>query len=241
MTVFIAQLRSELRVMARNGEQLLLIIVIPLLLLGFFGLTDVLPTGGQDAVDFLVPGIIALAIMSTAMVSLGIATGFERQYLVLKRLGATPLGRPRLVLAKTAAVAIIEIVQLAAVVIVGMIMGWTASKVSWPQMIVACLLGTSAFAGLGLTLAGRLRAEVNLAAQNGLYLFLLLTGGMIIDSSSLPDPLAAIARVLPASALADVLRGAFGGVTTTGHTAWIVLGAWAVAAPLVAARTFRWQ
>ena len=241
MTVFLAQLRNELRVMARNGEQLLLIIVIPLALLGFFGSVDVLPTGGADAVDFLIPGIIALAIMSTAMVSLGIATGFERQYLVLKRLGATPLGRPRLVLAKTAAVAAIEVIQLVAVVVVGMIMGWTVSNVSWPQMIAACLLGTFAFAGLGLTLAGRLRAEVNLAAQNGLYLFLLLTGGMIIDSSSLPNPLAAIARVLPASALSDLLRSAVGGATATGASAWIVLGAWAIAAPLVAARTFRWQ
>ena len=241
MTVFLAQLRSELRVMARNGEQLLLIIVIPLALLGFFGSIDVLPTGDGDPVDFLVPGIIALAIMSTAMVSLGIATGFERQYLVLKRLGATPLGRPRLVLAKTAAVATIEIVQLVAVIVVGTVMGWNASKVSWPQMIVACLLGTVAFAGLGLTLAGRLRAEVNLAAQNGLYLFMLLTGGMIIDSSSLPDTIAAIARVLPASALADLLRGAVGGATMPGNTAWIVLCAWAVATPLVAARTFRWQ
>ena len=120
-------------------------------------------------------------------------------------------------------------------------MGWNASKVSWPQMIVACLLGTVAFAGLGLTLAGRLRAEVNLAAQNGLYLFMLLTGGMIIDSSSLPDTIAAIARVLPASALADLLRGAVGGATMPGNTAWIVLCAWAVATPLVAARTFRWQ
>ncbi len=241
MTIFLAQLRSELRVMARNGEQLLLIIVIPLALLVFFGQIDVLPTGVGDPVDFLVPGIAALAIMSTAMVSLGIATGFERQYLVLKRLGATPLGRPRLILAKTAAVAIIEIVQLVAIIVVGTVMGWSVSSVSWPQTLGACVLGTFAFAGIGLTLAGRLRAELNLAAQNGLYLFLLLTGGMIIDSSSLPDPLASIARALPASALADVLRSAVGGTTMTGNIAWIVLGAWAAAAPLVAARTFRWQ
>lgn len=241
MTIFLAQLRAELRVMARNGEQLLLIVVIPLALLAFFSLTDVLPTGDRDPVDFLVPGIVALAVMSTAMVSLGIATGFERQYLVLKRLGATPLGRPRLVLAKTAAVAIIEIVQLIAIVVVGSVMGWSGSSVSWPQTLGACILGTFAFAGIGLTLAGRLRAELNLAAQNGLYLFLLLTSGMIIDSSSLPGPLASVARLLPASALTDLLRYAVSGVGTAGSSAWIVLGAWAVAAPLVAARTFRWQ
>lgn len=227
--------------MARNGEQLLLIIVIPLALLLFFGSIDILPTGGRDPVAFLLPGIVALAIMSTAMVSLGIATGFERQYLVLKRLGATPLGRPRLVLAKTAAVALIEILQIVAIVGVGAAMGWRTSQTTWLALVAAGVLGTFAFAGLGLTLAGRLRAEVNLAAQNGLYLFLLLSGGMIIDSSSLPDPLANGARVLPASALTVLLRSATGDGTLDTGTAWIVLGTWAIAAPLVAARTFRWQ
>jgi len=227
--------------MARNGEQLLLIIVIPLALLLFFGNVDVLPTTEQGAVDFLVPGIIALAIMSTAMVSLGIATGFERQYLVLKRLGATPLGRPRLITAKTLAVAIIELFQLGAIAAVAIGMGWSFSGVSWLALIGASLLGTFAFAGLGLTLAGRLRAEVNLAAQNGLYLFLLLTGGMIIDSASLPAPLESAARVLPASNLADILRQAVGADHYYGASAWAVLGAWALVAPLVAARTFRWQ
>ena len=241
MKLTTTQLRSELRVMARNGEQLLLIIVIPLALLVFFGNVDVLPTGEQTAVDFLVPGIVALAIMSTAMVSLGIATGFERQYLVLKRLGATPLGRTRLVVAKTAAVAIIEIAQLAAIVLVGSLMGWSASVVSWPTVIAACLLGTSAFAGLGLLLAGRLRAEVNLAAQNGLYLFLLLTSGMVIESASLPGPLADIARLLPAANLADALRQSIGDGGSYGMSAWLTLAAWAIGAPLLAARTFRWH
>ncbi|MSZ07207.1 MAG: ABC transporter permease, partial [Actinobacteria bacterium] len=100
MSVLFAQLKSELRVIARNGEQLLVIIGIPTILLIFFSQVDVLPRGDQNAVDFLLPGILALAVMSTAMVSLGIATGFERSYGVLKRLGATPLGTQRLVLAK---------------------------------------------------------------------------------------------------------------------------------------------
>jgi len=239
--VLAAQLRSELRVMARNGEQLLLIVVIPLALLLFFGNVDVLPTAEQGAVDFLVPGIVALAIMSTAMVSLGIATGFERQYLVLKRLGATPLGRPRLIAAKTLAVAIIELFQLGAIAAVAIGMGWSIGDVSWLALIGASLLGTFAFAGLGLTLAGRLRAEVNLAAQNGLYLFLLLTGGMIIDSASLPAPLESAARALPASNLADILRQAVGTNHHYGASAWAILGAWALVAPLMAARTFRWQ
>ena len=95
MRLTVIQLRAELRRVAGNGEQLLLTLGIPVLLLVFFSLVDVLPTGTKDPVDFLAPGILALATMSTAMVSLGIGTGFERSYHVLKRLGATPLGRPR--------------------------------------------------------------------------------------------------------------------------------------------------
>lgn len=241
MAIFAAQLRSELRIMARNGEQLLLIVIIPMALLLFFGNVDVLPASDQPIIDFLVPGIIALAIMSTAMVSLGIATGFERQYLVLKRLGATPLGRPRLILAKSCAVAVIELFQLVALVIVGLAMGWSIEGATWVPLIGAAILGTFAFAGVGLTLAGRLRAEVNLAAQNGLYLLFLLTGGLIITSSSLPGPLESASRLLPAANLADALRQAMGEDGFYGNTAWIVLAAWALVAPLVAARTFRWE
>ena len=72
-------------------------------MLGFFSVVDVLPKGDfRHSVDYLTPGVLALAVMSTGMVQLAIGTAFERQYGVLKRLGATPLGRPRLLAAKTA-------------------------------------------------------------------------------------------------------------------------------------------
>ncbi len=119
-------LRSDHTV--RNGEQLLLTLVIPVLLLVFFSLVDVLPTGTDDPIDFLAPGILALAVMSTAMVSLGIGTGFERSYKVLKRLGATPLGRPRLIVAKIAAVVVVELVQFAVLIPVAFALGWAPRR-----------------------------------------------------------------------------------------------------------------
>src|SRR5439155_23620829 len=119
-----AQTRTEVLLTLRRGESVLLALGIPVMLLVFFSLVDVLPTGTRDPVDFLAPGILALAVMSTAMVSLGIATGFERQYVVLKRLGATPLGRPALLAAKTVAVLVIEVLQVVALVIVGRLLGW---------------------------------------------------------------------------------------------------------------------
>ncbi len=112
MRIYISQLRQELTVMIRNGEQLLLLVVIPVALLVFFSQTDFLPTGNENKIDFLLPGILSLAVISTAMVSLGIATGFERSYGVLRRLGTTPLGTRRLVAAKISAICIIEIAQL---------------------------------------------------------------------------------------------------------------------------------
>jgi ABC-2 type transport system permease protein len=241
MSPLIAQMRAEVTQVLRNGEQLLLTLGIPVLLLVFFSVVDVLPTGSGEAIDFLAPGVLALAVMSTAMVSLGIATGFERNYQVLKRLGATPLGRSRLVAAKIAAVVAVELVQFAVLMPVAFALGWSPTNPRWLAAMVAVVLGTIAFAGLGLTLAGRLRGEINLAAQNGLYLVLLLLGGMVIPFAELPTPVRAVARVLPSGALANTVRDALAGGADWVVLSWLVLVAWAVAIPAVAARYFRWE
>jgi ABC-2 type transport system permease protein len=238
---FVSQLRTELQLTLRNGEQLLLTIGIPVLLLVFFSLVHVIPTGTKDPVDFLAPGVLALAVMSTAMPSLGIGTGFERSYHVLKRLGATPLGRPRLVAAKITAVAAVEVVQFAVLVPVAYALGWRPHGPDWALAAVAVVAGTMAFAGIGLTLAGRLRGEVNLAAQNGLYLVLLLLGGMVVPFSRLPGGIRAVAHALPGGALADVLRDSLDGVASQPTTSWIVLAIWAALTPVAAALLFRWD
>jgi len=241
MKRILIQLRMELMLLARNGEQLLLTIAIPLLLLGFFGSVDVLPSGTMNSIDFLVPGVISVAIMSSAMVSLGIATGFERSYLVLKRLGATPLTRGELVISKILSVCVVQVVQTIILLGLGTALGWSPSQAQWLLAIGGILLGTAAFCGIGLFLAGQLKAEINLAAQNGLYLILLLLGGMIIPPDSLPGPMSSAASILPSTALATVLRASLNGQTTQVSQAFIVLMLWAVAAPLVAARRFRWS
>lgn len=240
MKLFRSQLRQELTILARNGEQLLLIIGIPILLLVFFSQTDVLPTDGQSNINFLMPGILGLAVMSTAMVSLGIATGFERSYGVLRRLGTTPLGTKRLVMAKVAAICFIEVVQLSLLIGVGMLLGWNPSQVNLSMTILILLLATSCFAGIGLSLAGRLRAEVNLAAQNGLYLVLLLLGGILIPNSELPGSIAQSAQVLPSSLLSTLLRDAFG-TNTIKLSDFASLGAWAVASCSIAMFSFKWS
>ena len=171
---------------------------IPLLVLVFFSLVDVLPVpdGFDEPVDFLTPGVLALAVMSSAMVSLGIGTGFERQYGVLKRLGTTPLGRPRLIAAKITMVLCIEVVQAVVLIGAAVLLGWRPSGSDAVLAVPALVLGTAAFAGIGLLMAGTLRGTVTLALANGLYVVLLLLGGMIIPLDELPAPLQSVAELL---------------------------------------------
>ena len=144
--------------------------------------------------------------MGTALVNLSIATGFERGYGVLKRLGATPLGRPALLGAKIVAILVVEVVQAAVLVPVALGLGWHPTAGGAGRAVVVVVLATAGFGGIGLLLAGVLRAEVNLAAANGLWLLLLLVSGMLAPLSKLPGWLQAVAKALPAAALADALH-----------------------------------
>ena len=231
-----AQVAAETRMTLERGETLLVTLGIPVVLLVFFTLVPVLPTGTRHRVDFLAPGVIALAVMSTAMVSLGIATAFERSYGVLRRLGATPLGRPVLLAAKIASVLVVEVIQVVVLVAVALALGWRPH----PAAGLVVLLATVAFAGIGLAMAGALRAEVTLAVANGVYVILLLIGGVLFPLHEL-GALASVARLLPTAALSDALHMTLGSGAGAPLEAWVTLAIWAVGAPAVAATTFKWD
>jgi ABC-2 type transport system permease protein len=239
-----AQTGAEIHMTLRRGETLLLTLGIPVVFLLFFSKVSVVSTPTATPANFFVPGILSLAVMSTAMVSLGIATGFERGYGVLKRLGATPLGRPRLLGAKIITVVALELLQAAVLLPVGLALGWDpggGGGFAVAGAIGAVLLGSAAFAGIGLFMAGTLRAEVNLAAANGLYLILLLLGGMIVPLSKLPSGLADFAKLLPAAALSTALHATLESGGAVPAESWVVLAVWGVAAPVAAACTFKWE
>jgi ABC-2 type transport system permease protein len=223
----------------RRGESLMVTLLIPLGVLVFFSKVDALSTVPGDPVDFLVPGVLSLAVMANAMVSLGIATGFERRYGVLKRLGATPLARPGLLTAKTLNVLAVEMVQATLIVVTGLALGWTVDARILPAVLLL-LIGTVAFAGIGMLMAGTLRAEANLAAANGLFLVLLFLGGMAYPLAKLPDAVETLAQLLPAAALSECVRAVLRDRPFPGG-AFVVLAVWAVLAPLAAARWFRWE
>jgi ABC-2 type transport system permease protein len=236
----VAQTFTELRLTLRRGESLLVTIVIPVVLLLFFASSRILPGGGAH-IDFLLPGTVALAVISTGLVSLGIATAYERYYAVLKRIGSTPFPRAGLVTAKLVSVLAFEVVQIALLIAVAtIIFGWRPHG-SVPLAIGILLLGSVAFAGLGLAMAGSLRAEATLAGANALFLFFLLLGDLYVPLDHLPAWVEPVAKLLPAAALAETLRSALSAGSSLPQEGVIVLVAWAVLSPLLAAVTFRWE
>jgi ABC-2 type transport system permease protein len=239
-----AQARLETRALLRNGEQLTLTLVIPLLLLAGFSLENLVNLGaGISRIDFLTPGVIALAVMSTAFTSQAIATGFERRYGVLKRLGATPLSRPGLVAAKTATVIMVELLQAAVIVGVAFALGWSpdASAVAIITVPLLVLLGTAAFSGLALLMAGTLRAEATLAAANLIYVVLLGTGGVVFPLARFPAGARPFLELLPTGALSTGLRDVLAYHVGLPVKDTVTLAAWAVVTITLAARSFRWE
>ena len=235
-----AQTALETRLLLRNGEQLLLTLVIPLVLLGVLASTDIVDTGPGEPVDFLVPGIIALAVMSTAFTGQAIATAFERRYGVLKRLGASPLPRWALLVAKTGCVLAVETLQIALICAQGLLLGWSPHG-SPVGVSVLVLVGTAAFSGLGLLMAGALRAEATLAAANLVYLLLLIGGGVIVPLDRFPDGVQALLELTPTAALSDGLRSVLVDGAGVPWGAVGVLAAWAVVSLSAAAATFKWE
>ena len=241
-----AQTGLETRMLLRNGEQLLLTVVIPSVLLVLFSTVDIVTTSGPGArVDFLAPGLLALAVLSTAFTGQAIATGFERRYGVLKRLGASPLPRWALMTAKTGSVLVTEVLQVALLSAIALLLGWHPHGLgTWSgaaAVLLLLLLGTAAFSGLGLLMAGTLRAEATLAAANLVFILLLLAGGVIVPLSKFPGAVRPVLEALPISALSDGLRTVLqqGSATPWGDVG--ILAAWAVVALAAAARFFRWE
>lgn len=235
-----AQTALETRMLLRNGEQLLLTVIIPALLLVLFGSVDIVDTGSGDPVDFLAPGILALAVLSTAFTGQAIATGFERRYGVLKRLGASPLPRWALMASKTLSVLVTEVLQVVLLTVIAFALGWSPHG-NPLSVLLLLVLGTAAFSGLGLLMAGTLKAEATLAAANLVFLLLLVGGGVIVPMEKFPDAVASVLGLLPIAALSDGLRDVLqhGAGVPWGDLG--ILAVWSVLGLGAAARFFRWE
>lgn len=236
------QTQYELLLTSRRGENVLVTLIIPVMLLIFFASLNIIPAQkGQSSATFLLPGILAIAIMAAGMVNLGIATAYERYYGVLKRLGSSPLSRSRLIIAKIISILVLEIVQVLLLIAVAVAFyGWQPVG-SFPLALLALALGTITFAALGLAMAGALRAEMTLAGANALFLVFILLGGGILPLAHLPAPLAAIAQLLPASALTEALQQTMTAGCTLPLYPLLLLVFWAILILFIAIRTFKWE
>jgi ABC-2 type transport system permease protein len=241
--IIAAQAGLELRTLLRNGEQLLLTLIIPVLLLAVFSSEALISVGRGHRIDFIAPGILALAVMSTSFTSLAIGTGFERRYGVLKRLGATPLARSGLIGAKAVTVLTVEAGQIVLIVVVSALLGWrpVLTAVSVLSALLVIVLGTAAFSGLAMLMAGTLRAEATLAAANLIYLLLLGVGGVVFPLSKFPAGARPVLRLLPSGAMSDGLRSVLRYGAGLPVRDLVVLAVWAVICIGLAARTFRWE
>jgi ABC-2 type transport system permease protein len=242
----ITQAGFEFRLLLRNGEQLLLTIIIPVVLLIGVTLVPAVPLDaapGAGRVPEALGGVLAVAIIASAFTSLAISVGFDRRSGALLMLATTPLSRQGILGARALATMAMVAVQTLLLAITAFALGWRPG-VSAVALVPVALLGTACFAALGFALGGAVRAEATLAIANAIFLILLVAGGTTFPASDLPAPLSAVVAWLPSSALADLLRWSAGapaevplGLTIDG----LLLVAWGAAGAVIAARTFRWR
>lgn len=237
--MLLAHARVETALTLRNGEQILLTLLIPLALLVGLSVLDILPTPANPAVSttgWVTPRILALAVMSSAFTGQAIALGFDRRYGVLKRLAATALPRWLLVVGRVVAALVVVALQTVVLVAAAFGLGWSPDPLGLALALVPLVLGTLSFGALGVLLGGALRADIVLALANVVWFVLLLAGGILLAPSTLPGVAGEIVRLLPSGALAEAMRAAL----IDGVLAWqplAVLAVWGAAAAALATRT----
>ncbi|WP_114856128.1 ABC transporter permease [Brachybacterium sp. YJGR34] len=229
----------EARILLTNGEQLIVAILLPAMVL--IGLR-MLPIGrldGTDPVDTALAAALATALISTSFTSQAIQTGFDRRNGVLRWVATTPLGRDGYLLGKILATLLVQVVQVIVLGLLAAVLGWRPGLLELLTLVPIWLLGTVAFGALGLLVAGLLRTEAVLAVSNLVFVVLVAAGGVAIPAAAYPRLLRGLVDLLPSGALGDLLRACVaGGPFAIGSVAVLLL--WAVAGCLAVLRWFRW-
>lgn len=234
----LASARFEATTVLRNGEQLLVSIVLPLMALVLLTYAPY-PVLDTPRIDVVAPGVLALAVVSTAFTGQAISTGFDRRYGVLRLLGVSPLGRGGLLAGKAIAVLAVLTIQVLILGVVALALGWRPDPVGLVPLAISLVLGALCFVALALLLAGAMRAEAVLAVANLLWV-VFLGLGLLLPTSTLPATVATVAAWAPSGLLGDAARTAAleGGWPLV---SWAVLLLWAAVAGAVARRVFRWS
>ena len=235
-----AQAKFEAKALLSNGEQLLVSLLLPAVALAGLHFFSSPSLGPGRRIDLAVPGVLALAVVSTAFTGQAIATGFDRRYGVLRLLGVTPLGSKGLMTGKAVAVALVVAAQTLVLGALGLVFGWRPHLGGLLPAIVFLALGCWTFVALALLVAGWLRAEGVLVVANLLWILFAIGGGLLLPTSQYPGVWSSVARFMPTGALGDGLRACL-----TGGSGWVlpmlILTIWGALLSVAAARVFRWS
>lgn len=235
-----AQARFDVETLLRNGEQLLVSVVLPAMALVALVYSPFPDLGPHRRVDVVTPGVLALSVLSTAFTGQAIATGFDRRYGVLRLLGVTPLGRGGLLAARVLAVLTIEVIQFVLLGALAWLLGWRPDVVGVLPFLVFWMVGTAVFVAFALLLAGTLRAEATLAVANLIWVLMLAVGGVVLPAERFPAPWSGVVSALPSAALGDGFRQAFEHHGLPLLPLVVLLG-WGVLFAAATARLFRWS
>ena len=233
-----AQARFEAEILVRNGEQILVALVLPVLALLAL-VASPYPELPAPRITLVAPGVLALAVVSTAFTGQAIQTGFDRRYGVLRLLATSPVGTDGLLAGKALAVAGVVVGQLLVLGLIAAVAGWRPDPLGLLVTPVSAALGVWVFVALALLLAGVLRAEAVLAVANLVWVLLAGAGGLLLPGDTVGG-LDAVVRWLPSGALGDAFRDGLTGAGTP-LVPWVVLVVWGIVLSLAVVRTFRWR
>lgn len=227
-----AQTRMELSLFLRNGEQLLVALIIPLAALIALVAID-FGAVPEPRVDHAITAVLTMSVMGTSFTGQAIAVAFDRRYDALKRLGGTPLPPAVIIAGKILATLILVAGQTIILGTLAVAMGWRPDPAGILVGAVMVALGSAAFSSMGLLLGGTLRAEIVLGLANLIWFVLIGAAGLAIGVVDLPSQVADILVVVPSYALTDALltahHGGFPALAAVVLVAWTaVCGGFAV-------------
>lgn len=202
-----AQTRIELTLFLRNGEQLLVALIIPLAALIALVAID-FGAVPEPRVDHAIAAVLAMSVMGTSFTGQAIAVAFDRRYDALKRLGGTPLPPIVIIAGKILATLILVAGQTVILGAIAVAMGWRPDPLGILVGALMIALGSAAFSSMGLLLGGTMRAEIVLGLANLIWFVLIGAAGLAIGVAELPSRVADLLVVVPSYALTEALLAA---------------------------------
>jgi ABC-type multidrug transport system permease subunit len=199
---------------------------------------------GSRYIDFLIPGLLGMNLMGSAIWGMGFTIVDSRRKKLMKRLVATPMPRHYYLLSFALSRLLLLVLEVGVLVGFGALVFRVPLRGSLVDLGALCVLGSMSFGAIGLLIASRVQT---IEAANGLMNLVMMpmwiVSGVFFSAQRFPDLLQPVIKVLPLTALIDALRANMlqgaGFVQLAPQMA--ILGVWMVVCFTVALRIFRWR